>query len=597
MPLTSTPDLGSSRRLAGVAAVVTLCVWAMLAWSHGDIVRTLGDTDDAMRMVRVRALLAGQGWYDQHIVRLQPPLGSTMHWSRLLDGALAAVDWLFSRLVSPGAAEWGMRFVWPLAWIAPAVICALTMARRLGGRSAVLIAAVLLLVDVQLYAQFRPGRIDHHNIQIVMTLIAASCAVAGGRRARWAALAGAASGLGLAVGIEALAFHALIGAGYALGLVFDPDKARVARAYGLALVAASVTCFVLQTPPGLWSLSVCDALGWNLILAIVIGGLGLAAVATWAGRASGPLRLAMIGGVGLAAAAAYLAMDPACLHGPMAAVDPRLRPVWLDRIQELRTWPALWRLDRDTAIVSITMVAMGVASAAFLLARRIRGPDTAVLLATALIALAGLATSQAFRLDDYAFWFGIPAVAAMLSLLVDDGLNGALVAALAAAIFLSPQVVAALATQLVHAATPTTEVAAKAAATRPDPCLNTQSYVQLASLPPGLVLAPIDLGPFVLAHTQSSVLSAPYHRMAWGILAAHDALNAPTIAAQARVRALRARYVVDCPGDNSDPPAASLTDDLRRGRAPAWLRVLSAPGQTLQIYSVEPAAVAVAAKP
>jgi len=596
MPLTPTPDLGSSRRLAGVAAVVVLCVWAMLAWSHGDIARTLGDTDDAMRLVRVRDLLAGQGWYDQHIVRLQPPLGSTMHWSRLLDGALAAVDWLFSRLVSPGAAEWAMRFVWPLAWIAPAVICALTIARGLGGKSAVLIAAVLLLLDVQLYAQFRPGRIDHHNIQIVMILVAAACALSGGRRARWGVLAGLASGLGLAIGIEALAFHALIGASYALNAAFDPDKARVARAYGLALVAASVTCFLLQTPPGLWSLSVCDALGWNLILAIAIGGLGLAAVATWAREASARLRLAMIGAVGLIAAAGYLAMDPACLRGPLAAVDPRLRPVWLDRIQELRAWPALWRLDRDTAVMSIAIVMMGLVAAAFLIARRWRRPDPAVLLAAALVALAGLAAAQAFRLDDYAFWFGVPVIAAALGLIVEQRLGGALVAALAASILLSPQLVALLASRVVHAAAPTAIGRANPVTVQPDPCLNAKAYAPLAALPAGVVLAPIDLGPFVLAHTPSSALSAPYHRMAWGILAAHDALEAPAGAAQARVRALNVRYIVDCPGDMSDPRPASLHDDLRFGRTPAWLRALSAPGQTLQIYRVEPAVLA-AAKP
>lgn len=593
MSLTATPDFASSRRLAGLAAVVIVCVCAMLAWSHGDIAKTLGDTDDAMRLVRVRDLLAGQGWYDQHIVRLQPPLGSTMHWSRLLDGALAAVDWLFLRLVSPGAAEWGMRFVWPLAWIAPAVICALTIARGLGGKSAALIAAVLLLIDIQLYAQFRPGRIDHHNIQIVMTLIAAACAMAGGGRARWAAVAGVASGLGLAIGIEALPFHGLIGASYALNLAIDPDRARAARAYGLALVAAATSCFLVQVPPGLWSMSVCDALGWNLVLAITIGGLGLAAVATWANQTSPAVRLALIGAVGLGAAAGYLAMDPACLHGPLAAVAPQLRPIWLDRIQELRSWPALWRQDRDAAVVSITVVAMGVLSAAFLVARRWRRPDPAALLAAALVALAGLATAQAFRLDDYAFWFGVPVIAAALGLIVERRLGGALVAALAASILISPQTIAMTANGVANAASPPVAGRGKPP---PNLCLNAKAYGPLAALPAGVVLAPIDLGPFVLAHTPSSALSAPYHRMTWGILAAHDALDAPAALAQERVRALNVRYVVDCPNDASNPRPASLQADLRRGRTPAWLHALSTGGQALQIYRVEPALLA-AAKP
>lgn len=48
----------------------------------------LGDTDDATRLVMVRDMFAGHGWWDQKITRLQPPVGLYMHWSRLLDGGL-----------------------------------------------------------------------------------------------------------------------------------------------------------------------------------------------------------------------------------------------------------------------------------------------------------------------------------------------------------------------------------------------------------------------------------------------------------------------------------------------------------------------------
>jgi hypothetical protein len=592
MPLSPIPNLTPTRRLLAVAAVLALCVWAMMAWTHGDVSRTLGDTDDAMRLVRVRELMAGQGWYDQVIARLQPPRGSMMHWSRLLDGALAAADWLLARVLSPAAAESAMRFAWPLAWIAPALAGALIIARRLGGASAVLIAAVLLLVDVQLYAQFRPGRIDHHNIQIVMAVVAAACAIASDGRARWAVLGGAASALGLAIGIEALAFHALIGASYALKLALDPKTARPATAYGLALAAAGAVLFTLQTPPALWFRAVCDALGFNLALAFVVGGLGLAAVAAWGRRVPLAGRLAMIGGVGLAAAGGYLAADPNCLHGPLAEVAPGLRPIWMDRIQELRTWPELWALDRNAALKSMVMVAMGLCAAVLLIARRGR-PDPAALLAAALVALAGLAASQAFRLDDYAFWFGIPVVAAALGVLVDRWGQGALVTALAAAILLAPQTVTGLTTATVGAAVEKgglaqAQAAPSAAEMGRDPCLEAKAYAGLARLPAGVVLAPIDLGPFVLAHTPSAVLSAPYHRMAWGILAARDALDTSATAAEGKVRALNVRYVVDCPTDQSGPRLGGLGDDLRHGRTPSWLTPLPNGGGALRLYALTP---------
>ena len=46
-------------------------------------------TDDAMRLVQVRDLLAGQGWFDLTQYRLNPPDGVAMHWSRLIDLPIA----------------------------------------------------------------------------------------------------------------------------------------------------------------------------------------------------------------------------------------------------------------------------------------------------------------------------------------------------------------------------------------------------------------------------------------------------------------------------------------------------------------------------
>ena len=44
-----------------------------------------------MRLVEVRDLIAGQGWFDLTQHRLDPP-GVSMHWSRVIDAPLAASD-------------------------------------------------------------------------------------------------------------------------------------------------------------------------------------------------------------------------------------------------------------------------------------------------------------------------------------------------------------------------------------------------------------------------------------------------------------------------------------------------------------------------
>ena len=48
-------------------------------------------TDDAMRLVEVRDLIGGQGWFDLFQYRMDPPGGRSMHWSRLIDAPFAAL--------------------------------------------------------------------------------------------------------------------------------------------------------------------------------------------------------------------------------------------------------------------------------------------------------------------------------------------------------------------------------------------------------------------------------------------------------------------------------------------------------------------------
>jgi len=189
MTLSPSPDLRPARRLVAVAAVFGLVVCARLCWGV-NLVGHLGDTDDATRLVLVRDLLAGRGWYDQWLGRMGPPLGTFMHWSRLLDGGEAGFESLFRLFMPAARAEIVMRFFWPLLWVFPAITAGLLVGRSLGSRSAVLLT-VCLMADPILYRQFIPGRIDHHNIQITMTVIALACALArrtrrgGPRSAAW----------------------------------------------------------------------------------------------------------------------------------------------------------------------------------------------------------------------------------------------------------------------------------------------------------------------------------------------------------------------------------------------------------------------------
>ena len=92
-------------KLISVAAWLAFCAWfVFVRWSNIHAF-ALGDTDDNMRMMQVRALLNGQDWFDLRQYRLNPPFGANMHWSRLVDLPLAALILLLRPLVGGADAE------------------------------------------------------------------------------------------------------------------------------------------------------------------------------------------------------------------------------------------------------------------------------------------------------------------------------------------------------------------------------------------------------------------------------------------------------------------------------------------------------------
>ena len=359
--LSPSPDLRGARPMIWLALAVAVAICALLALWTGAL-HGYGDTDDATRLVIVRDLVAGRGWYDQSIPRLHPPQGTWLHWSRLLDGGIAGLILAFRQIAPPAAAEYWARYAWPLLWVFPAVAAALAIARNLGGRSAPFLTALLLLIHLQLYRQFHPGRIDHHDIQITMTVVALACALATRNRTRWAALAGAAAALGLAIGLEAMPLLAVIGAGYGLALARDRNAGGPAVAYGLVLAASTAALFMIETPPWRWSMAFCDEIAPNLVAGVAVAGLGLALAGALAPRAPSWGRIGLIAATALAGGGVYLALDPQCLHGPFAAMDPAVRPFWFDRIQEVQPLPKMLGLENRAALTAIAVLVMSLAS-------------------------------------------------------------------------------------------------------------------------------------------------------------------------------------------------------------------------------------------
>jgi hypothetical protein len=124
-------------------------------------------------------------------------------------------------------------------------------------------------------------------------------------------------------------------------------------------------------------------------------------------------------------------------------------------------------------------------------------------------------------------------------------------------------------------------------------CFKSDNYAALSRLPPGLVAAEIDLGPFLLALTPHSVLAGPYHPIASGIIATHQVFAAPPDEARRLLDHWQAAYLVTC---GSRPPynltraerEASLWQRLQSGPLPDWLEpVADSRGQPLPAFRIK----------
>jgi hypothetical protein len=339
--------------LLGAAWLVI--VLQLLADHWADTAQTLTDMDDAMRLVEMRGLIDGHGWFNLHEARLGPPDGYDTHWSRLIDAGLAGMLWLFGQFTDAAFAERLMRTAWPMLWLVPTMAGAMAIAWRVAGRDAAPIALVLTAVGLPAFQHFIPGRIDHHNVQIAIAVLLVA-AVAWSDRKGWAAAAtDVLTGLALAIGFEGLPYIVLAGAAMALRFIFAGDAAEALgpntnhalasnadhplTCYGSWGAGSVAAAFLVGVGPAQWGRTACDAIAINSTVAVILATLGLALTGRFLAGARWQVRAAGVAATGLVAAAAFAAIEPRCLGGPFAMMDPAVRSLWFNHVSEMQS---LW---------------------------------------------------------------------------------------------------------------------------------------------------------------------------------------------------------------------------------------------------------------
>lgn len=570
-----------------------------LVWTWRDraalMALRLPDTDDAARLQQVRDWLGGQAFADLSQHRLGAPPGLAMHWSRVADLAPAALNGLLKPAFGTPIAERIAVIAVPILLFA----CVLLLIARLGWRTGSSPTTTMLVASLAYPATtiFLPGRIDHHGLQMLLLLVAATPAIAPppGRRAALAEgiAAGLAGALSIAIGLETAPLLALAAAMVAWawlrrGTVAAPLLAGQAVALVLGLTAAAALLRPLA-----WDYPACDgftATAWRAAMLGATGGLALAATALAGARPRA--RALALAAAAVAVSVLVLAVAPAC-RDPYGAVDPVLARQWLAQVaeaQSVRTAPAA------NAIGYLGLALAGLAAAAWGAMPRRGAADgaeaadglaarraLALLLAGAvLLALATLRGAYAAAL------LAAPALAAMIDAARRRGWP-VVPAWIASAGILYPIAAGALVPSASRsaAADPAGSAAGGAAADRD--CTDPAALARIAALPPGVLVAPIDLSGFALAATPHRLLAGPYHRNREGNRAMYDFFLGPAARSETIARAWGIDYVAFCPDAPGEPGPRvpdTLAAALNAGHPPAWLAPIDAARSGPRLYRI-----------
>jgi hypothetical protein len=590
--------------LAALTLVAATAVYCGMQWPEVMGVWTSGafsDTDDAMRMVQVRDLLAGQAWYDLTAWRLDPPKGMVSHWSRLVDAPLAGLILLFQHFFDGVQAERAARIAFPALMTVALFAAGLYAARVFAGRSMRLLGVAAMFFCGVLFWQFPPGRIDHHAPQIVTLLVAvaamASCFGRADSRAP-AALAGAMTALSLAIGLENLPFLALVAAAPIILFVWRGMEARGAlHGFALGLGGALLPLYAATIAPERWLTPACDALSGPHVLACLAGCAAYGLIGRF-GAAAGAFfrtRIVIAGAAALCAAAPLSLAPAACLADPYHGMDALVRSYWLDPNPEVISIVRQAQLDLHLALLLFVPTLAGLLAALFgawTAAGASRAKWMFLASQIALGLLLGSLHVRAFSTIMPLAAIGALAPAAWASermkTLVSES-SRALVGGLTAFIVLF-----ALSDMGLTVALPAT--AANPPVAR-DRCMTSKPYAPLHGLAPGLAVSAISPGAYLLALTDLSVMAGPYHRANHGNRGALDILFAPPPQAERLARDAGARYVILCwdrPGLAASWKARSpdgLAARIVAGAVPDWLRPVEVSAPLVHVFEVAPRTV------
>ncbi|HTK84996.1 MAG TPA: hypothetical protein VL625_07915 [Patescibacteria group bacterium] len=582
---------------------LTFSVWVaiLLAMNMvwGTPLRTgyLADSDDYLRMSRVFDLLDHKNYPSWQQPRLGPGGMVENGWSRLIDGPLWLLMVIFGAVMPRAQAALWTVTVFPALALLAFLFAAIWYVRSNSAGNKSLVSVVALFVVCIMWDalhQFMPGRVTHHDWQIVLTVLAYAslarlCAEPESRL--WPALGGLFFGTGLGIGADIVPWLVLgtsiIGFHF---LIYGERYEQAASRFGIAVALSTGAWFIILVSPERFFVAQCDTISPTYlsfaIAVAVFWGIVTRLPKRW--KSEIDMRALSSGAVALLITGALYHLWPRCFYDIYGITDPLVRNWWLNRVVEAQS--IIFVANGSKSFIFIMMMPVALATAGALWAAREDKMRRIWWLALALVLMTGTALAfWQFRILDYVQaiaiaplgWLIMRWVTAVKNLPEPQRLRmEAMIIVIAAACLLFP---ASHRNQAIPA-TPKGRMQERCSVRDAASALN-------ALPPPQMIAAFVEEGSEIIYRTPHWALAGPYHRDQEGIGAVYRIFTAPDAhAARKVIDKYKVTVLMVCPAhrrfwDSITPQKSYFAGQLLDGKAPEWLSRIPSES-AVQIYRV-----------
>ncbi len=589
-PMIGTKPLPTDTFKVASAAFLCALFFTILGWSKEwpfNKPRFLTGTDDLLRMVNVRDLMAGQGWYDLTQYRLGLTGGTMMHWSRLVDLPIAILVKI-GTWVDPGNGEILAATLWPLLLFVLGMMGFMIGAGRIAGKITMLYTMVIGGFALVASGGYETGSIDHHNVQLSLGLWLITLILPSPTEIRDFTIAGVLASLMLAIGMESLPIIIAAGAAVIVRLIAEgEDLVPAVRGFGLSLAISLTVLFFALVGPQNYGAGTCDAYSLFHVGCGAIGGLSLYVGLSDAVRSRLPRPFITVPVLAALASLiiAFVFFRP-CLADPYANLDPKLKMFWLDSVFEAQSAYRISQLDPWLllSLFAMPLLAMGWLILSLISGKASRSASTMLIV----IVISTAVTVFQMRGAGFSTPFSALALAGLVIAFAQGTGKQKPLPALGlvlASTAITWKLLTVVGISLFSGGHSGPLIAGANTISSGASCHSEQSLASLKAEPDGTVAAANGLGPDILFATPHRVLAGPYHRNVDGNLAWINAMIGTPGEARQILTDAEVTLLAVCPDDPDERDFLRAAPDgfvgqLLKGQTFNWIEPVQ---QTMEL--------------